>query len=123
MERARTGAFLSIALAMAVLAGGAACGTQPEPGPGAAETPTQAATIAATQGEALPDIGARPAENAATPAAREVPQLPGAVAEVGNDVGDRVPEFALLLAGGETVTSEELRSAGRPVFLYFYFSW
>ncbi len=46
--------------------------------------------------------------------------FPAASAEVGNQVGDRVPDFALELADGTTVTSASLVAEGRPTFLFFW---
>ena len=45
------------------------------------------------------------------------------VVKVGSKVGQRVPEFSMQLGDGSTVTSQELVSTGRPVFLYFFATW
>ena len=36
---------------------------------------------------------------------------------------DRVPDFALELVDGSTVTSADLQGMGQPVFLYFLATW
>ena len=43
--------------------------------------------------------------------------------KVGTNVGQRVPEFSMLLTDGSTLTSEDLVSTGKPVFLYFFATW
>ena len=43
--------------------------------------------------------------------------------KVGTKVGNRVPDFAMRLGDGTTVTSASLISAGKPVFLYFFATW
>ena len=43
--------------------------------------------------------------------------------KVGTRVGERVPEFAVRLADRSRLTSEDLVSTGKPVFLYFFTTW
>jgi len=38
-------------------------------------------------------------------------------------VGERPPDFAMLLLDGSTVTSEELALEGKPAFLMFFATW
>jgi peroxiredoxin len=42
---------------------------------------------------------------------------------VGNDVGQRIPDFAIALVDGSTVTSEELLARRQPTFLFFFETW
>ncbi|MBM3934336.1 MAG: TlpA family protein disulfide reductase [SAR202 cluster bacterium] len=44
-------------------------------------------------------------------------------AAVGNRVGNRAPEFAIQLADGSSVSSEQLLKDGKPVFLFFWATW
>jgi cytochrome oxidase Cu insertion factor (SCO1/SenC/PrrC family) len=41
-------------------------------------------------------------------------------AQTGNRVGNRVPDFTLLLEDGTTTTSTTLVEAGQPTFLFFW---
>ena len=40
--------------------------------------------------------------------------------EIGNDIGNRIPDFTLELAEGATVTSASLVEQGQPAFLFFF---
>lgn len=42
---------------------------------------------------------------------------------VGTKVGNRIPDFALDLVDGTTVTSDDLIKQNRPTFLFFFASW
>jgi peroxiredoxin len=42
---------------------------------------------------------------------------------VGNQVGERVPDFTLKLADGTQVTSQELLVKHRPTYLFFFATW
>ena len=42
------------------------------------------------------------------------------VSEIGNQVGDRMPDFTLELADGGTVTAAGLVAEGQPTFLFFW---
>ena len=42
---------------------------------------------------------------------------------VGVSVGQRAPDFAILLADGTTVTSRQLALEGKPAFLMFFATW
>lgn len=79
----------------------AASATQPTAAPPAPATvmpePTAAPTIAAATESAAPSV------------------------EVGLDVGQRAPDFALTSHDGESITRASLE--GRPVLLYFYTTW
>jgi hypothetical protein len=51
-------------------------------------------------------------------------EAPGSLTPAtGARVGERVPDFAVNLADGSTVTSVELLAQGRPTFLYFFATW
>ena len=42
---------------------------------------------------------------------------------VGSKVGNRIPDFALQLGHGATITSDILLSENQPTFLYFFAAW
>ena len=70
-------------------------------------------------------VEARPMEpaTAAPPEpATEVAPPPVSV-PIGTSEGERVPDFALDLADGSTVTSAQLLEAGQPAFLFFLATW
>lgn len=46
--------------------------------------------------------------------------FPAAVAELGAEVGYRIPDFTLELADGSRVTAAELVARGQPTFLFFW---
>ena len=43
--------------------------------------------------------------------------------KVGRDVGERVLDFSITLEDGTVRTTQDLLSAGRPVFIYFFTTW
>jgi peroxiredoxin len=43
--------------------------------------------------------------------------------EVGTKVGQRVPDFAIDLVDGTTVTAVDLIAEGQPTFLFFFATW
>ena len=43
--------------------------------------------------------------------------------KVGRDVGERVLEFSITLEDGTVLTTQDLLSDGRPVFIYFFTTW
>ena len=62
------------------------------------------------------------AADSTQPAAPPQPAAP-VIVKVGSKVGQRVPDFSMQLGDRSTVTSEELVSTGKPVFLYFFATW
>jgi hypothetical protein len=42
---------------------------------------------------------------------------------IGNNVGDRIPDFAITLVDGSTVTAAELLAQKQPTFLFFFETW
>ncbi|MDA0734596.1 MAG: hypothetical protein O2909_09245 [Chloroflexi bacterium] len=42
---------------------------------------------------------------------------------IGNKVGERIPDFAITLLDGSTVTSAELLAQSQPTFLFFFATW
>lgn len=72
---------------------------QPAPTATSAPAPTQAA------------------EPTPTDAPTPVPQEP--LPEVGNKVGNRIPDITLELFGGDTVSTAGLVEQGKPTFLFF----
>ena len=81
--------------------------TEPTSEPVAAPQPTQAP---AQQPTAVP-----PPQPTATPVAVVVEPPP----EVGNKVGNRVPDIGLELVGGSMVSTSGLIEQGKPTFLFF----
>ena len=52
------------------------------------------------------------------------PELsPSTGLEIGNKVGNHLPEFDLRLVDGSTVNSAELVSTDKPVFYFFFATW
>ena len=43
--------------------------------------------------------------------------------KVGRDEGERVLDFSITLEDGTALTTQDLVSAGRPVFIYFFTTW
>lgn len=81
--------------------------TEPTSEPVAAPQPTQAP---AQQPTAVP-----PPQPTATPVAVVIEPPP----EVGNKVGNRVPDIGLELVGGSMVSTSALIEQGKPTFLFF----
>ena len=68
---------------------------------------------------------AEPTQTPASPAATAPPapaQSQPTALNVGYEVGDRVPDFEIIL-DGTTVNSETLLEAGQPTFLFFFATW
>jgi hypothetical protein len=42
---------------------------------------------------------------------------------IGNNVGERIPDFAITLIDGSTVTSADLLAERQPTFLFFFETW
>jgi hypothetical protein len=42
---------------------------------------------------------------------------------IGSNVGERIPDFAITLVDGSTVTSAELLAQRQPTFLFFFETW
>jgi len=102
------------------LAFGCGSSTQLEPRPDAlasqsvvAETGKVTETVKAAQ-SASPPV-ANLSQPIQTKAASNV--------EIGYTIGTHVPNFEINLDDGRTLTSEDLLSEGRPVFLFFTASW
>ena len=53
-------------------------------------------------------------------AAAAGPSMGEPMAETGNEVGDRIPDFTLDLVDGTKVTSASLKEQGEPAFLFFF---
>ena len=95
-----------------------ACGSQQGPSPSQESPASQPATRAPESPTSVPV----PADEAPTVAALAEDEPPGDV-EIGSKVGNRVPDFDMLLADGSTVTTSDLLAANKPVFLMFFASW
>ena len=89
------------AMFAAILIATAACGTD-----GSVAAPDPTVPAAKTQSDVLADNSGQEQ-----------------TLEVGRDVGERVLDFSISLEDGTVRTSEELLSAGRPVFIYFMATW
>ncbi len=48
------------------------------------------------------------------------PVVEQAVVEIGQEVGNRIPDFNLALADGTTVSATSLVGKGQPAFLFFF---
>ncbi len=42
---------------------------------------------------------------------------------IGNNVGERIPDFSITLIDGSTVTSADLLAERQPTFLFFFETW
>jgi len=42
---------------------------------------------------------------------------------IGNNVGERIPDFSITLIDGSTVTSSDLLAERQPTFLFFFETW
>ena len=40
--------------------------------------------------------------------------------KIGNNIGDRIPDFEIVLTDGSPITSAGLLQNGRPAFLFFF---
>ncbi len=114
--------LLGLALAGLTLA----CGTSAPPGSFGAEATAVPAATAAPAATGIPAATAVPAATG-IPAATAVPATtavpPARLPAAGAQVGARVPDFTLKLAGGAQITSQELQVQHRPAFLFFFASW
>ena len=120
--RAVAPGLLLIALAALALA----CGPAAQPDTAGGVAPTIPAATAMPAASTMPAATAVPAATSipaatAMPATTAVPaaRLPA----VGTQVGARVPDFTLKLAGGSQVTSQELLAQHKPTFLFFFATW
>ena len=82
--------------------------TVPEPTAAPQATQAPAAVETAPEPAAVPEATQAPAPLVVEP-----------VAEVGNEVGNRLSEITLELVGGSTVSTSSLISEGKPTFLFF----
>ena len=76
----------------------------------------------ATSMGAQPTATSEPVAPAATaaPAAPAPTTSPTQAIPIGNDVGERAPDFEMTLADGSVVTLASLMAAERPTFLFFF---
>lgn len=63
-----------------------------------------------------------------TPAPEVPPESADAASDpvtfaIGSNVGERIPDFAITLVDGSTVTSGELMAQRQPTFLFFFETW
>ena len=42
---------------------------------------------------------------------------------IGNNIGERIPDFAITLIDGSTITSADLLTERQPTFLFFFETW
>ena len=114
--------------------------------PESASVPSAATSPASTEGDSgaaevvpselepdavvLPPTKAEPEANTVSPAEAQ-DDTPTAVvtepkadsAPVGNKVGLRIPDFAITLVDGTTVSSADLLAQRQPTFLFFFETW
>jgi hypothetical protein len=91
----------------------------------ASTVPAATVSVAANAPAPTAMVEAQPTEPATAvrqEPATEVPPPPVSV-PIGTSEGERVPDFALDLADGSTVTSAQLLEAGQPTFLFFLATW
>ncbi len=100
---------LSVLFSVGLLGISLACGASTSSSPGLDTPPPDVAS----NGQAAVSI------LTSTPA----PRSPSTNVDVGNKVGNRVPEFSIRLADESTVGSASLVSAKKPAFLYFFATW
>ncbi len=48
---------------------------------------------------------------------------PASTVAIGNKLGERVPDFSIMLSDGSVVRSSEILAEGKPVFLFFWATW
>ena len=70
-----------------------------------------------------PDVASNGRATASILTSTPAPPSPSTNVDVGNKVGNRVPEFSVRLADGSTVGSASLVSTRKPAFLYFFATW
>jgi hypothetical protein len=118
-------AFLSMALLVLALG----CATRDPNQPTSISTRTvhplvtnSPAPASTTTETGLPSPTPQPVETGSTPTATATAEgkTNGASVPVGSEVGERIPDFALNLANGSTVTSQQLLSQGQPAFLFLF---
>lgn len=97
----------------AILLAAAACGTD-----GSVAAPDPTAPAAKAESDALADHSGQTMELDGDTGAGQEQTL-----KVGRDVGERVLDFSITLEDGTVSTTEEILSAGRPVFIYFMATW
>jgi len=76
-------------------------------------------------------IGALACGTSATQAIPAATQTPGLNAapisiiepEVGTRVGNTIPHFEFMLVDGTNISTAQLASEGKPVFLFFFTTW
>jgi hypothetical protein len=108
--------LLSVALLALML--GCAASAPPQPTDTIAPTVQPSATNTPAFGSPTPGSGSTPLATATGGAKTDLASIP-----VGTDVGDRIPEFAISLADGTTVTLDDLVQEQRPTFLFFFTTW
>ena len=60
-------------------------------------------------------------EDAAPPSSPTVAPVSSSIDfKIGNNIGDRIPDFEIKLTDGSPITSAGLLQNGRPAFLFFF---
>ena len=59
-------------------------------------------------------------EEPAAPSPTVAPVTSAIDFKIGNDIGDRIPDFEIKLTDGTPITSAGLLQNGRPAFLFFF---
>ena len=59
-------------------------------------------------------------EEPAAPSPTVAPAASAIDFKIGNNIGDRIPEFEIVLTDGSPISSAGLLENGRPAFLFFF---
>ena len=59
-------------------------------------------------------------EEPAAPSPTVAPVTSAIDFKIGNNIGDRIPDFEIVLTDGTPITSAGLLQNGRPAFLFFF---
>ena len=118
IETRRRGPLLSLGLCLVVALLLWGCATA-EPGT-STPPPTDVGPSVSVEG---PASTSGSGQSPAPPEAAAPISEPPVDIEVGNDVGQRVPDFAIDLVDGTTVTAVDLLAEGQPTFLFFFATW
>ena len=65
-------------------------------------------------------VAACGSEEPAAPSPTVAPVQSAIDFKIGNNIGDRIPEFEIVLTDGTPITSAGLLQNGRPAFLFFF---
>jgi hypothetical protein len=121
------GSISSLGLLLTLACGYVASPVEPEATTATAVGPTVESAAAASP--TAEERGTTPDSLPTESASPESPSVWGYVESgpasyvIGNKVGERIPDFAITLVDGSTVTSGEILAQERPTFLFFFETW